>query len=653
MKPILRSATAFTLVWLLTSCQGHMTRPGKVQGCSAGDYILLTYPQQCLDANTGRTKGDATAALAADGDHRAAGGSGDGPWPQPYLKLVGTLSVAGLSGRVETIQDVRSGHWLTRMDLGPFRQASGFDGAAWNADLSGVVNLDDDPGAAQAALDAAYRGRRGFMGAAYSSLATTTQAADARFDIMIVNPPSGRPAEIHVDRHTGLLKQWIEQGDGKRSQISYSDYRLVEGVWLPFEIRVGAKDTGSEQLTRVDRYEFLPRPGRLPPVRPRSTITDAELPGEVVRIPITIEGGHIVVPVSIGGGTPLPFILDSGAGANILSSAAAEALDVAASGSIAARGVGEKAASASFTRIPEFSVGPASLRDQSFVVLDLPPILSHRGPAPPIAGLLGYDFLRRFRVEIDYAASMLSLRPIARCSARLPAHAVPLGFRNKIPVVNARIDGATGLFAIDTGAASQLDIFSAFAMRHGLDEEGRLQTVAAGGVGGEVEGALSRLTQFEIGSHRIRRPYATIVRAERGAFASSELAGNIGSNILRQFKVGFDYECRRMSLARGGEFGLPEPINRAGFTFTVPVRGGPVHILHVQEAGPAAKAGLEAGSELLFINGIPVKTLSYGSIRDILSGPAGARVMLRVRQEGADREAALPLSDPLKRGRHG
>jgi carboxyl-terminal processing protease len=68
------------------------------------------------------------------------------------------------------------------------------------------------------------------------------------------------------------------------------------------------------------------------------------------------------------------------------------------------------------------------------------------------------------------------------------------------------------------------------------------------------------------------------------------------------------------------------------------------HTLVVDQApeeGPAARAGLRAGDEVIAIDGTSVDGMAEADVRTRLRGEVGTRVRLRVRREGVERDVVV------------
>jgi predicted aspartyl protease len=118
-------------------------------------------------------------------------------------------------------------------------------------------------------------------------------------------------------------------------------------------------------------------------------------------------GVALVVPVRINGAGPFPFVLDTGATLTCLDQALADSLALpAARGAVGfGAGVGGQGRVAIVT-VDSLSLGAASAYDLSACTIDLAGI---QDVGVDARGLVGLNFLRSFRVTLDFERSVVRL----------------------------------------------------------------------------------------------------------------------------------------------------------------------------------------------------------------------------------------------------
>ena len=86
------------------------------------------------------------------------------------------------------------------------------------------------------------------------------------------------------------------------------------------------------------------------------------------------------------------------------------------------------------------------------------------------------------------------------------------------------------------------------------------------GLGGATQLLIGRAAHFKIGSTIFPSPLIYISQDKGGALASSQYEGLIGTEILRRFKVIFDYARHRLILERTAHFDEPLEYDMSGMS---------------------------------------------------------------------------------------
>jgi hypothetical protein len=559
---------------------------------------------------------------------RAQAGSGLAAWPA--FEATGTQSSEGLDARWREIVDRRSGAYATSATHSVRSSADGLDAAGrWHQDVSGAVHPFDSDEAKVVAVTEAWLLRYGWLesdGTAYRDDAQVRESGTVLRRV-VATPPDGRDVTLWFDPATKQLRRAQWRSSFLTFTRDFSDYRDTAGMSLPYRfITVAKTDSGTEdgsETVRIDRYRrlddaalatALARPPRLP--------GDVTMRGDtqVASVPMTLEGGALLIDVSINGAAPLPFILDTG-GHAILTEAAAKKLHVRGQGKGVSTGSGPGSMPTSYAHIDSLGLGEASVRDQTFLVMPFGFGFSDRGEREPIAGILGLEVFERFAVTFDYDHRRLLLSPfdIGATSTAVTGTSVPLRFTFDMPVIDGTLDGKPGVFGIDTGNSGRLLIFPQWLERNGLIDRYRkgYALVGGGGVGGPFVSRLSHVESLGIGSLVVHGHIAQLTPPDAGATANVSEAGNIGQDVLSRFIVHMDYRRAAMTLAPRAVAAKPgnaDPGLRAGRKPDQPDR---FIVSAVVPGGPAAKAGIHVGDAILTVNGVAAARLGGWGLRDV------------------------------------
>lgn len=273
-----------------------------------------------------------------------------------------------------------------------------------------------------------------------------------------------------------------------------------------------------------------------------------------LNIPFEITGGgHIFLRVRVNGSEPLWFGLDSGAEQTLISTQQAKALNLKLYGEAQAAGGGENTVDFSSTKNVSLDVSGVNFKLKEVGVLPLAFASPVAGEA--IAGILGYDFMSRFVIEINYPNQIINLYNPRSYRYRGRGEIVPIKMLDNNPCIAAkvRLPGlalVSGMFLIDSGANTDIFFNSPFVEKHKLLTSSQETTEAkTEAIGGTNKIRIGSATDIQIGNAIILKPTVHFSLATQGTDASDINAGFIGGKLLRQFKVViFDQARRRLIL---------------------------------------------------------------------------------------------------------
>lgn len=596
-----------------------------------------------------KTAGPATATLLRQ-MYIASGGP---DWNRILAaRLMGSYNLGGLKGVFNQLIDFRHGRDVLAYDLGTTRGQQGTDRtASWWTDEKSLTTLQNAPDAMADAITQSYEDRNGWF---RSDPRTTAEylgprSADGRaFELVRMQPAGGRALTLWIDGTTHRLARVVVADAAQRENTTYlSDYRQVDGIWYPFMQRASTGDPDSDVTMTVTSFKSLPDVSDSAFSPPASVVRDARLShnGEPSTMPFTLKGGRIIVRVSLDGRPALPFVLDSGA-SNLLTPEAARKVGAVAEGNLAANGVGNNQASASLAHIRKFQAGPAQLFDQQFVIVPLPPFLIENGREEPIAGLIGYEVFRRFIVRVDYHRQELTFSLPGRKPLKSSGVGLPLLFNGRNSFIEATIGRASGYFGVDTGDEGAVTLFKAFYTGHKIPIELPGIKSIQGGIGGDASTLLTRIPSLSLGSYTLTRPLAELHFATGGIFASTLIAGNLGSQALRNFILTFDYTHGVLYLQKSPDFGYTMQYNRTGIHLTLG-DSGRIAIRAVNPGSPAELAGLRAGDRVIAVNHHAVEGEPYSTVEDWCAPAAGQKLELEILRAGQPIHLAIVAGEPL------
>lgn len=554
----------------------------------------------------------------------------------------GKATIAGLRGSARFDDDLLDGRYARRFEIAVMgSSAEVYDGTiAWAQDISGGVRPYDSPYARELTVTQAFLSRRGYFdpnpGAAIRCAGTRVEGGRAQI-VLRVQPKRGSSADLAIDAQTHLLTSVSMRTSLDRSVVTYSDYRTLDGVVLPFSI------SGDGSDFTVTRYALRRRARNTDFARPAAPNNARMLGGASTTVPMTLDGRQLLVWASIGGHAAMPFILDTG-GHAILTTLAAKTLGVHASGAGSSGGAGAGTISTAYTRVKSIRIGAAELLDQPMLIIPYPYEFYERAQKTPIAGIIGLEFFERYATRLDYGDRTVTFTPLAGYRYRGAGDAVALTFETDpdLPMVVAAADGHPGLFGVDTGNAGHLILFGGYLNRTGLATRYASGPLVIGhATGGTNTSYLAKLREFTIGDRHLYGLETGFTHMKAGSFAAWTQAGNLGFAVLSHFIPTFDYANERLYLDSQRR-ATPFWENRSGISFE---KNGPsaFDIIAVQPDGAAAKLGIVAGDRILVVNGRAVEYISGGDLTHIFGAAAGTNVRLRVAHRKALRDVVLVL----------
>src|SRR5438132_9458589 len=281
-------------------------------------------------------------------------------------------------------------------------------------------------------------------------------------------------------------------------------------------------------------------------------MTAATLSSASTKVKFRLAGGAqplILLPVRVNDRGPFDFILDTGAGTSLLSSDLAKQLEAKVIGSKERQSAGGKV-SVSLAKVDSLTVGETKLHDVDVGIVDLSQIGKTIGAK--IDGDLGYNFLKHFRVTINYRDCEIRFDDPKRVESfgRGAKTEVPIRLANPakpLILIDVHANGHGPFqFAIDTGTSTTA-IAPELAQQLGL-EGSPVGPLTTGGA--QVNVTAGTLESFQVGRARIDD--LVVVVADFFSMLSqavgARLDGIVGYNFLRNFRVVIDYPGEKFRL---------------------------------------------------------------------------------------------------------
>jgi hypothetical protein len=254
-----------------------------------------------------------------------------------------------------------------------------------------------------------------------------------------------------------------------------------------------------------------------------------------------------IIPVSVNGRPPQPFLFDTGASINIVGESLARQVELAGNGPTRAlAGGGQARADVRYADGVTLAADGIEWRGQRVGVVPM--------SAKHFAGFIGAPILMQYVVEIDFRRQVLRLIDPEQYAAPADAIRIPFELQDDLPVVRAGVDAGSGAFEarlmVDTGAGSVfVDLNRPFVDRHQLvDVLATTSSDRPAGIGATAPFLYGTGKQVRLGGLTFDRPRLGLSRATAGSSASDRRDGVIGNQLLRAFLTTFDYRRRQLVL---------------------------------------------------------------------------------------------------------
>lgn len=477
--------------------------------------------------------------------------------------------------------------------------------------------------------------------------------ADASAWTLTYRPRGGTETIWYVDRRTSLPTK-VEEGGGIAA--TFSDWTGT-GPLRPGRIVLSQGGTPAASYLLEGIPDVSPRSARpFAPLRPGRS--DVVMASDVVTLPFTMEANHIIVQARLNNAPPIGFILDTGDAYETINRSRLAAFNLTSYGSSQTEGGGNSVEN-NFVSGANFDFGPVQLRNQHATVLEMGGLEKVFGI--PLGGILGFDFISRFVVEIDYRAHVLRLHRPDRWRYAGSGSIVPITFDQGIPFADVILSVPTkpnlaAHVVLDSGASDTMILSSAFVKANDLIRLAATDTRVRGMAGSEKEffaqsNMRGRIDALRLGNIVVRSIPVSLSANTGGVYASSTLAGTIGEGIYGRFHVFFDYTGHRVIFEPTPASNEPfQP--RPSFGLTILAGGTDLHVFTITAVAAGSRAegaGFKKGDVVEEFDGRAASQFRLGELREWLS--TEGRHKVRVRRAGEDilLDAAM-TADPIARG---
>ncbi|HYF32365.1 MAG TPA: aspartyl protease family protein [Chitinophagaceae bacterium] len=316
----------------------------------------------------------------------------------------------------------------------------------------------------------------------------------------------------------------------------------------------------------------------------------------------TFTGGVVLIKGRVGNyPDTLSFILDTGSGGISLDSATCDRLNIISEPSDRTiRGIAG-IRTVRFVYNQQLHLQGLSVDSLNFHVNDYEILTAAYGEQ--IDGIIGYSFLSRYIVKIDYDSSRIHV--YSKGSMKYPRGGFLLRpILSTLPVQVARLRDNREIqtrFYFDTGAGLCLLLSTEFVEDSSLLMAKKKPVLTQGeGLGGKMEMKLTTIKDFRLGPYRFKKVPTYIFDDVYNVTAYPYLGGLIGNDILRRFNVILNYDRRDIYLLPNTHFRDPFDYSYTGLG--IYKIDGQIIAVDIMKDSPAEKAGFLPGDIIMAVN---------------------------------------------------
>ncbi len=294
----------------------------------------------------------------------------------------------------------------------------------------------------------------------------------------------------------------------------------------------------------------------------------------------------------------------------------------------------------------------------------------------PLNGILGYQFFRNNRVEINYHSKKITVHNNKFKTSKNKKKrffGLPISIENGKPYAFAETEIVENhhkdslKFLIDTGNSSALWLFTEHPKVDTIPKK-RFNDFLGLGFSGPVNGVRARIHRIKVGNRTFQFPVTAF--PDQASLANVKMApnraGSIGGDLLRRFHLIFDYPNKTLyfkpnshaksefeynksgiQLQQAGLRMAKVPNNKRSNIAALRMKIGEsdvslqyeyiltpaFEVAHLRENSPAANAGVQLGDILVSINGKTTAQLTLEEVSQLLKSKREKTIELEVERK--------------------
>ena len=380
-----------------------------------------------------------------------------------------------------------------------------------------------------------------------------------------------------------------------------------------------------------------------------------------ISVPFELINNLVVIPLRINNSDTLHFILDTGVRQTIITELdPGSEFEINYDEEIEIVGLGDsEPIAALLSRNNEIRLKGIRGKNHDVVVLLDGSFNLSKFMGKTVNGLIGYDFFENFIVELDYRSKKLFFHDPDFFKAKYSKlkkdrkwSEIPVTILERKPYITAEIKGEDGTFfevqlLVDSGASHTFFLFPTSNDRIEISNKS-ISSFLGTGLNGELYGKIARVDEVKISDLTITRPVVAYPNEEgiQAALRTEDRHGSIGSELLRRFKVYFNYLDGSMLVRPNRWFNQSFNYNMSGMEISTPYANLPYYVVSkVREGSPADLAGVKRLDVLYKINYKKIYDYDLNAINSLLQKEDGKKINLIVYRNGSYKTINFRLKD--------
>jgi hypothetical protein len=264
-----------------------------------------------------------------------------------------------------------------------------------------------------------------------------------------------------------------------------------------------------------------------------------------------------------------------------------------------------------------------------------------------IDGIIGYSFLRRYIVAINYDDFVISVYSPGAFKYPKGGHMLRPGFTS-IPMQTVTVSDAKTIvnrYYFDTGAGLCFLLSEDFAKDSSVLKKNKkmLETLAEG-LGGKRPMHLTILKSVKVGPYKFRKVPTYVFDDEFNVTAYPSTGGLLGNDLLRRFNVVINYPEQCIHIKPNKAFDHPFDYSYTGFG--IYMEEGEIVVDDIIRNSPGEKAGLKPGDRVIAVNGNFSRNIQL--YRTMLQN-YDSKIKMIVMRDGVAKEIVLKVRNIMEK----